>query len=48
MSKDGEDLEKRSIELFSLLCNLLNESGQELLFQYDCIIHKIYEIKLKK
>ena len=50
----GEDvetikaLENVSIELFCKLNNLLDESGQELLFEYDCTMHKIYRIAGKK
>ena len=37
-------LEVKSIELFCKLNTLLDESGQEILFEYDCTIHKIYSL----
>ena len=40
-------LEIKSIELFYMLNKLLNESGQEILFEYDCTINKIHNL-LKK
>jgi hypothetical protein len=37
-------LENKSVELFCKLNTLLDESGQEILFEYDCTIHKIYSL----
>jgi hypothetical protein len=40
-------LENHSIELFNQLNNLLDKSGQEILFSYDCTINKIYQLLRK-
>jgi hypothetical protein len=39
-----KSLENKSIELFCKLNTLLDESGQDILFEYDCTIHKIYSL----
>lgn len=40
-------LEKQSIELFQELNKLLDESGQRILFAYDCTMHKINQLLRK-
>lgn len=39
-------LEYKSIVLFNTLNNLLDDTGQQILYQYDHTINEIYEHKL--